>query len=130
MAPDQDGAGPIQPGQFVPSALVHLSGRASTVHGLTGQTEGLQQAVTVGCLRLGASFFGAELRLHQGLGDRRSQARQPILEQIVGGARSHGGDGAVLADGARHQDEGDVQPAGLEQGQGRQTIELREIEVR
>jgi two-component system chemotaxis response regulator CheY len=66
-----------------------------------------------------------------GVFHRRRQPRQVVLEQVVAGAVAHGLHRRVLADLARHQDEGQqVLPALAQDLQRLQAGEARQVEVR
>ena len=60
---------------------------------------------------------------------RGRQPHQPVLQKIVGGALSHGGDGDVFADEAGHHDERNVQAALLQQTQRARRVKPRQVIV-
>jgi hypothetical protein len=72
---------------------------------------------------------GPQLLAHASLAElalqRRHQARGVALEDEVVDAEVHGLDRCLLADGARHDDEGHVAPALLHDAERRRGIELR-----
>ena len=71
----------------------------------------------------------SQLRLLEGVLHGGSESPHPVLEDIVNDPEADGRDREVLADGARHDDEGDLQAAFLEDGQSLHGIELRQVEV-
>src|ERR1022692_4671043 len=77
--------------------------------------EGMEAHFTGLQLLFGQAFLLAQNVLHQRVLDRGPQAAQAILEEVVGAALPHHGDGRVFADGPGHDDERDVQPALLQQ---------------
>ena len=85
-------------------------------------------------LRFAQLLIGAQPRtprfagLH-GVQQRRHQARQVVLEQVVAGAIAHGFDRGVFADLAGHQDERDVASTGHQQIERHQTGEARQVVV-
>ena len=80
--------------------------------------------LTIGMQARAAGFAGLD-RLHQG----GYQTRQIVLQQVVAGAVAHGLDGGVLADLARHQDEGNVGASGHQQVQRHQTGKAGKVVV-
>ena len=60
---------------------------------------------------------------------RLPEPREPILDQIVGRPAPHRLDGRLLADGARDDDEGHLGAMRVQQLEGAQTIELRQVEI-
>ena len=66
----------------------------------------------------------AELRLLDGVLDRRPQPAEPVLKHVVHRALTHRRHRQVVADRARHDHEGDLQAGILHQLQGSQGVEL------
>jgi len=67
--------------------------------------------------------------LLQRLLDGLAEPGETILQQVVGGALAHGGDGQFLTDAPRHDDEGNVEAALDEQGQRAVAVELRQAVI-
>ena len=94
------------------------------VRGVLGQPpEALFAGAQGGLSRLA---LVALLLLLQGVGHRLPQARQAVLEQVIGRALLHDLHRHFLADAAGNHNEGDIQLALLEQVQGGQGVELRQ----
>ena len=65
----------------------------------------------------------------QGVRHRLAEPTQPVFDDVVGRAAPHDLHRPLLADGARNDDEGDVQSALLHDLEGAQRVELRHGEV-
>ena len=90
-----------------------------TVHGLAQGDESL----------LGLAVGRARLRLPELPLDCRRQPLEVRLHDVVVGPRPHGLHRDFLADGARHEDERDVDAAAAQDGEGVEAGERRQREV-
>ena len=98
-----------------------------------GQRGRLRQRLRDGVLRqqtpLRKPRLGPQALFVQGLRHRLAKPSQPILDDVIGRAALHDLHRALLADGARNDDEGNVQLALLHDLQGAQRVELRHGEI-
>jgi hypothetical protein len=95
--------------QYLPRLILDEGQRRAVAH------EGKEARLAGFEVVLGLSLLPAQLALHQRVFDRRPQAYQAILEQVVGGSPAHQVDSRVFGDGPGHHDERNVQPALIEQ---------------
>ncbi len=80
-------------------------------------------------LLLQLALLGPARRVAQLALDGGAEARQAVLEDVVARAAAHGGDGRLLPDGPRHDDEGRVEPGGAQDLEGGGGVEGRHREV-
>ena len=76
-----------------------------------------------------AATFASHFRFAELALDRRRQTRQVALHDVVVRAVFHGGDGHVLADGAGHEDERQIEPGLSDDGERGGAGERRHREV-
>lgn len=77
-----------------------------------------------------APALGADARLAELALDRGGEAGEVVLHQVVVGAAAHQLDRGLVADGARHHDEGQVEPARVQLGERAARVEAGQVEVR
>jgi hypothetical protein len=102
---------------------------ADAQHQAIDAAEHAQHAVEPRDLRLLPDLLRPGSGLVDGAPDRRHQPRHVLLQHIIDGACAQGLDGALLADGAGQEHEGNLRRLLLRDAQCRHAIELRQGEV-
>jgi hypothetical protein len=93
--------------------------------GRNGVFDGLAETVFGFKGLLGSATFPANFGFAQLPAHGRAEAREVVLHHVIVGAGFHGGDGGIVSDVAGNDNEGQVEAAVLDQGEGGQAVEMR-----